>query len=200
MAEIAFRIGDSGASRDGDIVVVLPDGLLIPAADMRGWIDQGKEPAVLQNLPGPAQRRWRRRIANLRHALSASDEELAGLWSVRAEDVEELIVSKARRDRERFLTEGADTNWGFDDLRTFGVVRVDGITHEEAVALVEGDYDETAVGPRRLHGKRRQRLKYRVHLSAAKVAELETEGLRVEVDRQTPITKTAIADEPRERV
>ena len=190
MSEIIFKVGDSGGYRDGDVIAVMPDGWLIPAADMAAWIATGKEPAILAEMPVYKANACRRRILAIRWKQAHTAAEVEAEYGL-SKDTGEMEKVDADRDAAEFGTNGLDTNWGTTDLKTHAVVRVADLTAHEERKLLDRDWanDHTS----RTLGKVRYRLPYVEILDAQKVADIQDKAKRVDVDRASvPLAKSVI--------
>jgi hypothetical protein len=201
MAEICFKVGDSGGYRDGDILSIKPDGWLVLGGEMREWFGRGIEPSVLAGLPGYLQREARRVVARVGWKASHTALEIAqeyglkkpdGKWD--AEDGEHERL-QAEADIARACAEGVDTHWPWKTLRAHGVVRVNALTLNDIAELTEHDFREDHIG--HPTGKRRHQFRYWEHLAPPEVEALRNKALRVDVDREHALAKSAITDAPR---
>jgi hypothetical protein len=194
MAEILFKVGDSGGYRDGDIIAVKGDGHALSGAEMQAWIDEGREPASVASWSGYDQRRYRQRIIELQWKLAHTDAEVEKEYALPA-GTAKLDRPLWQSDREKFVTLGCDTNWGFSDMTTHGVLRVEGLGIESAEELTEADYAVDHIG--KMEFKRRCRLDYASALPAKKVQDLRDKTQLVKVDRSAAIQPSAIVNQSR---
>jgi len=197
MAEILFKVGDSGGSKDGDIISIKPDGWLIPASDMVEWIDNDIEPTILSEMPNYLQRRWRQRICELKWKLNHTAKEIAKEFNLGDEESGNMEKEIAIKNANNFKTEGADTSWGRMDLVTHAAIRVDGLSLHDINELTDRFRDEDHVGY--IRNKRRYGLQYRNILPIKKINMILDKKRRVNVDRRNPISKTQLLAAIREK-
>jgi len=190
MAEILFKVGDSGGSKDGDILAVKPDGWLIPGVAMRAWIEDGVEPAILVEMPGYLQRRARRGMSRLRWTLEHTAAEVAKEFDLGDEKMGTEEKAVATKDADYAKTNGSDTSWGRDDLKIHATVRVEGLTLHDIQELLDRRQDVDHIG--RIHAKRLHTFEFRKVLSAEVVSRMSDKEQRVDVDRQHPLTRAEL--------
>ena len=187
--EVLIKIGDSGGSRDGQIIAVKPDGWLIPGAAMAAWIDGGKEPVVLGVMPRYLADRHRRVVNRARWDLAHTAAEMAVEYDI---SVYDAATQKRRATEWRaiMIAKGADTNWGYEDLKTHFALRIDSADPHDYLELVDRDQD---TGHKALvTAKRRNKIDYKTLYDAAKLTAIADKTLRVDVDRTTVIPRTAV--------
>jgi len=194
VAEVCFRIGNGVHSRDGDIISIARDGVLIPPAEIVAWFQTDTVPTEWALIPGPKQRAIRRRLVRTKWLLDHSVAEIVAEFRVNAGGAAEMKAN-AVIDRDSYLSVGYDSAWGRGDLRVHGVARITGFSVQHAMEVLEPDMTET-YKPVRL-GKRRWRIRYRDYLSAGMIADLEDDTVRVEAIRGTPLPLVALYDDPR---
>lgn len=188
--EVLIKIGDSGGYTDGQIIAVKPDGWLISALDMKAWIDEGKEPTVLADMPEYQVNRLKRRVNRMRWELSHTAAEIA--TEFKCDEVSDAAIRKehAESDRTRMVTLGLDTNWGYEDLKTHFAVRV--------AQANDHDYKELAdmeIGTDHLAApiaNRRYRVAYEAQFDAAALADIRNAAKRIEVDREHELPRAAL--------
>lgn len=181
--EVLFKVGDSGGSRDGDIIAIEPDGWHIPGADMAAWIQDAKEPALLVSMPRYLADRMRRDVLRI-------------LWHVANTPPGQPEYERAVADMAKAADVGWDTNFGMVDLKVHGVVRVPDLSIHEQRELLDRDWVQDHTG--KVLGKKRYKVDYAAVLPAQKVANLRDSAKRVDVDRASaPLAKTVLVDSPR---
>lgn len=215
--EVLIKIGDSGGSKDGQIISVLPDGWLISALDMKAWLDDGIESAVLGDMPEYQVRRLQRRINRLRWVLAhtaaefvaeflppvrttridpitkaviiLTPEEIAEAMDQQEQEAErEMAIAVA--DRTRMIALGVDTNWGYEDLKVHWAVRLEKLNDHDYPGLKEREQDIDHQG--RITAKRRYRVAYESHHTVAQLTNIRDPAKRIEVDRMTELPRTAV--------
>ena len=188
--EVLFKIGDSGGSRDGQIISAKPDGWLIPGTTMMAWIDIGKPPTMLAEMPRYQVDRLLRRINRLRWELSHTAAEIAAEFDGIDEEQAERDKALAVADRTRMITEGVDTNWGFADLKVHFALKIDSNDMHDYIEFCdrEQDTDHKAL----ITAKRRNKVDYSKLYDAAKLTVIADKEQRVDVDRSTAIAKTVV--------
>lgn len=138
-AEVALRVGDSAdpdGYRDGMPIAVWPTGVSWSMAEVNAWVNAGTEPANLTDLPPFKRAEWRRwrRVAN--YALNSFDEvDAARRWfslgptdtpSPRQLSVVNSIRDSILQTQTNVIANGfLDSNWGYEDLRSFAVMSID---------------------------------------------------------------------------
>lgn len=195
MAEISFKVTQSGGYRDGEIISVKPDGWHIQSWDILAWVQNGVVPPSVVGMPEYRKRRLARRIAEVKWKLTHTAEEIEAEWSL-SEGAGIIEKEKAENTRDMLLEAGLDTNWGYEDLKLHGVVCVDDVSEHDAVEFVDADQNTDHIGFAK--AKRRWRFRYWEHLTVEKVEAFRDETLRVQVDRVTRMSKSIFTDEPRE--
>ncbi|NQU36712.1 MAG: hypothetical protein HQ526_03840 [Actinobacteria bacterium] len=187
--ELLIKIGDSGGSKDGQIIAVKPNGWLIAGSDMRTWIDDGVEPVVLLVMPQYQSDQLKRRINRLRWELTHTAAEIATEFD---SDEQSAANDKAMAvtDRARMIAEGVDTNWGFEDLKTHFALSIDSDDPHDYIELV--DREQGTDHKARITAKRRNKVEYDKVYDAAKLAEILDKDRRVDVDRDAKLTRTIV--------
>ena len=179
MAEIAIKLSDD--DRDGRVVTVMPDGVLIPAPTMLAWLRDAKPPtAILDAMPGWMSRRVRRAVLRLSFDLSGDTKAIAAMHRVREDDVA-IVVAAAEERKAKILEDGYDTVWGHTDRRAYGLLRVDGLTKNDAMVLLEPEVTMDAAAER--IAKRHVRVNYTSLVDATRVTDWRTDGKLVDADR-----------------
>ena len=190
MTEILFKVGDSGGYRDGDIIAVKPDGWLISPADMTAYIATGKEPAVLAEMPDYQADAVRRRVLAIRWKQAHTAAEIEAEYKL-PKDAGAMEKADADADAAEFGTNGLDTNWGTQDLKSHAVVRVADLTEHERTDILDRDWKNDHTNA--MLGKVKHQLPYATVLDAAKVTAIQDKALRVDVDRvSVPLAKAVI--------
>lgn len=187
--ELLIKIGDSGGSKDGQIISVRPNGWLIPGLIMKAWIDGGKEPVVLAEMPRYLVDRLNRRINRLRWELTHTVVEIAAEFDF-DEQLAENDKALAVVDRARIIAEGVDTNWGFQDLRIHFALKINSDDPYDYIEFVDREQgtDHKAL----VTAKRRNKVDYMKLYDAVKLSAIADKEQRVEVDRSTAIAKTVV--------
>lgn len=196
MAEILVKIGDSGGSRDGEVIAIKPDGWLIPGAAMATWLRTGVEPLTLAAMPDYLQRRIRRRILRLRWLLTHAVPEIQAEYeeyNLESEALRQKTMAEA--DQERMESLGLDTNWGYDDLRIHAAVRVEDMTGHEAAELLDSADEVDHHGEWR--AKRRWRLRYEATVDAKALADFRDPAKLVPVDRRAALATSGLFEASR---
>ena len=194
--ELLLRIGDSGGSRDGQVIAAKPDGWAIQPLEMKAWIDGGKEPPCLAAMPPYQQRMKRRQIARLRWELTHTAVEIAAEFDIKDKDggfdldEAERRVADAVEARAWGISHVTETNWGRDSLQVHCVVRVeDGDIHDYAELI---DRDATVDHKATILAKRLYRVAYEEQFDAAKLADIRDPAKYLPIDRGTVVPRTAI--------
>lgn len=201
--EVLIKIGDSGGSKDGQIIACKPDGWLIPGAAMAAWIDGGKEPVVLAEMPQYQSDRLKRRINRLRwERMHTAEEIVAEFVLVKPEDANDTAkvavamqeasdrIVLAESDRARMIAEGVDTNWGFEDLKVHFALKLTSTDPHDYIELVDREQgtDHKAV----VTAKGRNKIDYATLYDAAKLADIADKEKRLDVDRATAVPRVAV--------
>jgi len=197
MAEICFRVrgNANGTGREGDVLLVAPTGILLTPADIVAWFVDETVPAGWTTIPEWRRRQVRRRLLETRWLTTHTAQQIIDEgWRVDLDGAAKMIAG-AESDKASYLSVGIDTNWGREDLKAFGCVRVDGLTADHLLAFCEPDMTESHL-PVRV-GKRRWRIRWRDYLSAAQIAALEDREVRVEAFRSVSLPLGAFYDDPR---
>lgn len=190
MSEICFKVGDSGGSKDGDVLTILPDGWLVSGADMSAWFKDSKEPAVLASMPKYLADRFRRRVLAIIWKRDRTDTEIekeyklpvGGASYERSRDASDVIEAE---------TNGWDSNWGYGDLKVHAVVRVPDLTAHEIAEFTDSARTVDHLG--KPLAKKRYRVAYETALSAGKMTDIQDPEKRVDVDRiSIALAKTII--------
>lgn len=187
--ELLIKVGDSGGYKDGQIISVKPSGWLISPTDMEAWIDDGKEPAVLTEMPEYQVNRLKRRVNRLRWELSHTAVEIAAEFNFDEEESERR-KAMAESDCSRMMILGVDTNWGYEDLKVHHVLRVAKIDDHDYIELVDRDRNIDHIA--RIKGKRRYCVNYAPQYSPAELVDIRDKAKRVEVDRVTVVPRAAV--------
>ncbi len=189
MAELLFKVGDSGGYKDGQVIAVKPDGWLIGKTDMAKWIDNGIEPAEISQMPEYLQFRLQRRINKVRWMLSHSLLDIAAEYDTN-QDAAQHEKDIAQLDADGFKVDGLDTNWGREDLKVHCVVWVDGFSEHDCLNLVdsEQDTDHKAIEK----AKRRWRVDYQNVFTAQELVKIWDERTRVDVNRVVAISDNLV--------
>ena len=141
LAEVLIKIGDSVPGEialetnwlDGQPVVVKPYGFSITPAEMYQWIYNEITPANLSLFKPNRRERIEKTVARVRdlNVSGATFEEIAlRLYpssTIGAKELSEArdLCMSSEAIMGTFLTYGIDSNWGYGDLKSFGVVIVD---------------------------------------------------------------------------
>lgn len=189
MSEICFKVGDSGGSKDGDVLAIMPDGWLISAVDMAAWLDKGTEPAVLAEMPKYMADRLRRRVLAVRWKLAHTAEEVEKEYGLPA-GAGEHEKEEGDADAAKFAANGLDTNWGTLDLQHHAVVRVPDLTGHEIAEF--SDPERTVDHRGKPLAKKRYRVAYETALSPVKIAAIRDREVRVPVDRAAALAKSVV--------
>jgi len=194
--ELLIKIGDSGGSKDGQVIAAKPDGWLIPGTAMVAWIDLGKAPAVLAEMPRYLADQIRRVINRIRWDLAHTVEGIVAEYNIRA-PTQEIAEQKAEQykalavaDRARMIVEGADTNWGYEDLRVHFALKIDSDDPHDFLEFVDCDRDTDHLATWR--GKRRNKVDYSQLYDAAKLTLIADKQQRVDVDRTALFAKAVV--------
>ena len=187
--EVLIKIGDSGGSKDGQIIACKPDGWLIPGETMAAWIDGGKEPVVLSVMPRYLADRHRRVVNRARWDLAHTAAEMAVEYDISVYDAA-TQKTRATEWRAIMIAKGADTNWGYEDLKTHFALRIDSADPYDYQELVDRDQDTDHKAL--VTAKRRNKIDYSTLYDAAKLTAIADKTLRVDVDRTTVIPRTAV--------
>lgn len=187
--ELLIKIGDSGGSRDGQIIAAKPNGWLISPADMLAWIDDGKEPIVLAEMTQYQSDQLKRRISRLRWELTHTAAEIAKEFAITVENAES-DKARAITDRARMIAEGVDTNWGFEDLKTHFALKLDSDDPHDFVEFCDREQDTDHKAE--ITAKRRNKVDYAKLYDAATLTDIADKDKRLDVDRVTAIAKTVV--------
>ena len=191
MPEICIKIGNStgGGYQDGDVISVKPDGVLIPPGGMVAWIRNNVEPPALSTIPQYMADDMRRRISGLQFLLENTAEDIAAGKNISVESAA-LEKTEALKDQDLFETLGYDSNWGWEDLKLFHVVRVDDVSLADMLEFTSQrrgvDYKAEPIS------KRGHRVDYENLHDAAMLELIRNQAVRLDVDRQHPVDKAHI--------
>ena len=190
-----------GQYRDGDIIQVMPDGVLFSPADIVAWFQSDTLPSNWTDVPPWKRRAVKRALLVTQWLTTHTLTEIATEWNLRGPTQEAILAEAARlkdsaqSERDQYLTYGIDSNWGHGDLCRFGVARVD-VTIQQVRELMDEDLTESHRPD--LLGKRRWRVNYRAYLSAPAIDLLENDTVRVEAFRSQSLPLAGLIDDPRE--
>jgi hypothetical protein len=184
--EVQLKIGDSGSWKDGMVIVAKPLGVLWDPATVEAFIKDDTPPAGFSQLPAPRKAIIRRRMRQIAW-LSDPERTVADLQVMRpqlsAEDAQARI-DEAVAFRAEAETYGADTNYGTEERKAFGVIIAD-VTYARLETLFD-DGTSLAVHPfavRQTVGRRKFRVPYEALLSAGTVTDLQNRSKVVAVNR-----------------
>ena len=205
--EILFKVRTAdpigNQYRDGDIVRLADDGVLITPAEIVAWFTSGTIPAEWSSIPAWNQRAIKNQLLRTKWLTTHTLAEIvaAAEWKCNAATEEEKLAMAGRlkdnalEDRTAYLADGVDSNWGRETLKAAGVVRIDAITPRHIRELIDEDRSESHV-PLTL-GKRRWRVNYRAYLSAEVIASLEDDTVWTAPQRSVSLPLAALVDDPR---
>ncbi len=205
MAEVLFKVGDSGSWRDGEPIVAKPSGLYISADDWLSWVNLDG-PRLGTPPPGYKGLRRRQREIHRRYAFQArlllapnlgTRKSFLGSWADRDPDELEDQAKVYEHALLNIKEMGYDTNWGFEERRRHGIMTVEMSLEDVEDALAPPiDMGRSPLGPR--HEKRRRgvRMKFRETYSEDTVLNFETPGRPFYVPRSArPLERdTAIGE------
>lgn len=207
MAEVLYKIGDSGGSEDGDVISIKPDGYHVTWSNVQAWVQTGEPPAVTTTWPAYLRQRFKNRILRMKYIYTHTAEECAvALLAMKGEDFYSLPTEKqasliARAEEEKSFVAsdlvelqayGLDTSWGWGDLKAHGVIKISDVdTHDMEhlkEALRSDDMRQDYLK------KRAYRINFRAVLDAQTIADLEDHDILVPVDRETAFTKAQVVE------
>jgi len=129
-AEALVKIGDSTGDpraswRDGQVIVVRPEGVHVTPEEYLLWLRSETEPAQFSALAASLRAPHERWIACQRYCLSDAFD-VGEVMAARGQSKDDALRlrDEAKRMHDRALAEGYDTNWGYQDLRVHAAVLV----------------------------------------------------------------------------
>ncbi len=191
----------------------MPPGQLLTPGELQAWWSTGTPPAKFSLLTKADKEKIKREAMRIKYLTDVGTTVKAATlvkygeappgnahWSVlRNRDVQEATVlanmRQAADERSKFVAEGYDTNWGYQDLRRKLIVLVD-LTPEELHDYMVPPDDESVhvFGKRRNLHRKRYLFEFWKLYSMQKVANIRNLTTRVDVDRtSTPLTFAQIA-------
>ena len=188
--------------RDGDIIQLAPDGVLFSPADILAWFQSDTLPSNWTSVPQWKRRTVKRALLFAKWLTTHTLAEIATEFNITGPTPEAILADAQKRknmaqaERDEYLANGIDSNWGPGDLRVFGVARVDAITIAQIRELMDEDTTESHKPV--MLGKRRWRVNYRAYLNAQQIANLENDDVRVEAFRSQSLPLAGLIDDPRE--
>lgn len=197
IVEVIFRIGDGPRGKDGMPLAVMGEGFLLTKAHIVTYMQSDVLPAGFLALDENLQDGVLRRLMQIRY-LTGTERTVGQVatkkWGLRyttgteaqrtyMEAIAEGLLAGAAADRALVLEHGLDTNWGFSDLKLFGIIRAD-LPPAVVEDLVSPELDETThpyEDPKFLRF-RKWRVPYQV-LVPGNVAAWQDRNQHVPVDR-----------------
>ena len=194
---------------DGMPVAWWPPGQSFTPAEMVTFFASGDLPAGFVAIPHLKRANLARALRRMRYLTSGvtaeeaaehllNDDEIRDGKQVRDKATNEIKflfknytrkaeakIVVAEREKPILVAEGLDSNWGHMDLKVHGIVTLDILTLGDLAEMVEAPSD-TGSHPMRkrlMTRKRRWLFPYRTLLSAKTVADFNTPGVRVDVNR-----------------
>lgn len=196
--ELLYRVqAVSGAHhKDGMVISYAEPGFHWTPAEWQAYVDDSnnKPPGWLQ-IKESKRRGYRRLRARLKFAENRTDEELRtarfGPGDTSDESLQEVAEMRAAclDAHNKVLLMGEDTNWGFKDLKHFGVM----IADLDDVELDDLLVPKVQLGAnpfrnQRTRAKRKKIVNYKSVLSAGSVTDLEDPAKHIIPKRkQTPM-------------
>lgn len=198
MSEVLLKIGDD---RDGQPILIRPDGWLIPAPDMTLWLSTDKVPAILDDMPGYKQRQITREVAHVKWWTMHTAAEAAERFNIRG-PTPEKAAETADKTRQLYVEErlnmeehGVDTNWGYRDLECHFVVRLPDLTRDEEAEFLDRKYNVSGETPLKT-ADRVYRFAYELD-NASQLTDIRNKEKRIDVDRvDAPLSKTRFEEVP----
>jgi hypothetical protein len=201
MAEILYKVGDSGGRKDGDVLTVKPDGYTLDWEDIESWINTGNPPSSTNAWPDYLVRRFSIRFKKIKYLLSHTTQEVMSRYNIQGDDAKERaedMVAMANHDVSMMQQYGIDTNWGWEDLKAHGVAKVGNLDLNEIYGMIEPERTDDDKGE--IVAKSSHKFEYEKTLDSKAVADLRDKAKSVAVDRKATVAVSAFVKKAKKAV
>lgn len=184
--EVQIKVGDNESWKDGMPIGVRPLGRLWTPAEVKAFVDDDTPPPGFDTLPKARQNVIRRRLRQVKWLTNPSREvrDLIQRRPRLSPEDAQARIDEAKQLVQRVKDHGLDINYGFEELKAFGIVIAEVAWDEVDDILDEGtDMNVHPFAPRKRAGRRLHRVPYETLMSGTTVGHFRDKNHTLVVNR-----------------